>query len=456
MVYEHVKRYIVVQFFLDSLILAASWLGAFNFRFYILMDHTNLPSNVYILTPVVVLISILLLTYNRVYHSQSYLAWHKEYSMILLSQIESVAVLVLIIYNIQPTRLSRLTLLLFLILSILFLTMGHLISRKILYALRDKGKNLFRILLVGHGQNLNEYTNQVVSHPNTGIQFCGWYDPPQNKPFEVETMQGEFSHLLKNLRPNAIVISYPEEDVKKQEEILRQYHDHFIPIIVIPNFSYSMVGSSLEEFYGIPLLKINQPNFDVLSMTLKRTIDITGSLLGLILLSPLFLSLIVINKITSPGPAFYGQMRMTRGGRIFKMWKFRSMRVDAEKHSGPQWTVEDDPRRTRFGTFLRKTSLDELPQLWNVFRGEMSIVGPRPERPELIEKFQDEIPGYMLRHKMKAGITGWAQVNGWRGNTSLHKRIAFDLYYIRNWNILLDIKILLLTVIRGFINDNAY
>jgi exopolysaccharide biosynthesis polyprenyl glycosylphosphotransferase len=191
-------------------------------------------------------------------------------------------------------------------------------------------------------------------------------------------------------------------------------------------------------------------------LTGKRLLDIAGSTVGLVVLSPFFFVIGLIIKLTSPGPAFFGQERVGLNGTHFRMWKFRSMRVSADEEEKAGWTVENDPRRTTFGTFLRRTSLDELPQLWNVFLGQMSLVGPRPEQPEFVEVFRKEIPAYMLRHKMRAGITGWAQVHGWRGNTSLEKRTEFDLFYIRSWTLWLDIKILFMTLIRGFVNKNAY
>ncbi len=180
------------------------------------------------------------------------------------------------------------------------------------------------------------------------------------------------------------------------------------------------------------------------------------ALLALVVLSPLLVLLALLIKVSSPGPILYRQERMGLDGKTFSMLKFRSMAVDAESKSGPVWAKADDTRRTLLGSFLRKTSLDELPQFWNVFKGEMSLVGPRPERPVFVDRFKSEIPHYMLRHKVKAGITGWAQVNGWRGDTSLKHRIEFDLYYIRNWSYFLDIKILWLTLWKGFINRNAY
>src|SRR5262249_48491751 len=188
----------------------------------------------------------------------------------------------------------------------------------------------------------------------------------------------------------------------------------------------------------------------------KRAMDIVLSLVGLVLLSPVFLAVAIAVKLTSKGPVFFQQPRCGLNGRTFKMFKFRSMRVNAESQTGAVWAKKDDPRRTPIGKFLRETSLDELPQLINVLLGDMSLVGPRPERPEFISKFTQSIPSYMARHRVKAGITGWAQVNGWRGNTSLRKRIEYDLYYITHWTPWLDFRILFLTIFRGLVPQNAY
>jgi exopolysaccharide biosynthesis polyprenyl glycosylphosphotransferase len=184
--------------------------------------------------------------------------------------------------------------------------------------------------------------------------------------------------------------------------------------------------------------------------------DIVLSALGLIVLSPLLALIAVLVKLSSPGPIFYCQERCGLNGRSFRMLKFRSLRVDAEQKTGAVWAVKDDPRRTRLGAFLRQTSLDELPQLWNVLRGDMSLVGPRPERPVFIQQFSKTIPNYMVRHCVKAGITGWAQVHGWRGNTSLRKRLQYDLYYITHWTPWLDLRILWMTLFHGFVHRNAY
>jgi exopolysaccharide biosynthesis polyprenyl glycosylphosphotransferase len=212
----------------------------------------------------------------------------------------------------------------------------------------------------------------------------------------------------------------------------------------------------VEEIEGLPMVRLNDSPLGGWMAIGKRLMDIGLSAVALTLLSPVYLVLSIAVRLTSRGPIFYGQERMGLDGRTFKMWKFRSMKVDAEKETGAVWAKAGDDRRTPIGALLRSTSLDEIPQFWNVFTGDMSLVGPRPERPVFVHQFKREIPHYMLRHKVKAGITGWAQVNGWRGDTSLEKRIECDLYYIRNWSFILDMKILFLTIWKGFVNKNAY
>ncbi|MBN8555148.1 MAG: exopolysaccharide biosynthesis polyprenyl glycosylphosphotransferase [Deltaproteobacteria bacterium] len=224
--------------------------------------------------------------------------------------------------------------------------------------------------------------------------------------------------------------------------------------------SYSNVNNPVRTGIIIPTpeerdLQVVKAHLTTFDSFIKRTFDlfIIGVAL-IVFLIPMLLIAIAI-KLTSRGPIFYGQVRVGLDSRQFTMWKFRSMKLNSEQH-GAVWAIKNDPRRTKFGAFLRSSSLDELPQIWNVIKGEMSVVGPRPERPIFVEEFRKEIPHYDWRHQMKGGITGWAQVCGWRGNTSIEERVKYDLYYIKSWSLKFDIKILLLTFFRGFVNKNAY
>jgi Undecaprenyl-phosphate glucose phosphotransferase len=237
----------------------------------------------------------------------------------------------------------------------------------------------------------------------------------------------------------------------------RYLDEHTVDHRIIPDLGRTIrLRIEAETFDGLPVIVVSQGPLEGWNQVFKRAMDLVGSIVALILASPFFVAIPIVIKATSPGPVFYAQERMGWNGRRFNIYKFRSMPVDAERQSGPVWATEGDRRPTRVGAFLRKSNLDELPQFWNVLRGDMSLVGPRPERPMFIEEFKKKIPGYMLRHKIKAGITGWAQVNGWRGNTSLEKRIECDLFYISNWSIAFDFRIMVLTVFKGFFHRNAY
>jgi Undecaprenyl-phosphate glucose phosphotransferase len=230
-------------------------------------------------------------------------------------------------------------------------------------------------------------------------------------------------------------------------------HTKFIPDYnnIIPTKPYT------EDIQGLPVINIRYvPLSNTFNALVKRVMDIIGSLVGIVVASPLMLVLCLLIKLTSPGPLIYRQERVGLHNKTFWMYKFRSMEVQPESEEKKAWTVKNDPRVTGIGRFMRKTSLDELPQLFNILKGNMSLVGPRPERPFFVEKFREEIPRYMVKHQVRPGLTGWAQVNGYRGDTSIRKRIEYDLYYIENWSIGLDVKILLLTFVKGFINKNAY
>jgi exopolysaccharide biosynthesis polyprenyl glycosylphosphotransferase len=240
------------------------------------------------------------------------------------------------------------------------------------------------------------------------------------------------------------------------EKILRELANEMVDINVIPDlYQYAILRGSVEEFEGLPIITLSGSPMYGWNSIMKRALDLCIGVPVLMLALPVLALLACLVKLTSRGPVFYVQERMGFDGTVFRMVKLRSMYDDAERETGAVWAQDKDPRRTWLGAFLRSTSLDELPQLWNVCKGEMSLVGPRPERPVLIEGFRQSIPGYMLRHRVKAGMTGWAQVHGWRGNTSLEQRLEHDLYYVQHWSLLLDIKILWMTLWSGFVHRNA-
>ncbi|MEO5968489.1 MAG: exopolysaccharide biosynthesis polyprenyl glycosylphosphotransferase, partial [Bdellovibrionia bacterium] len=268
---------------------------------------------------------------------------------------------------------------------------------------------------------------------------------------------GQIREFVRKRNPDQVLLALPRSQYADLERILELLKDETMDVQLIPDIhEYITLGCAVEDFDGLPIVNLNDSPMNGWGSLAKRTTDIALSSIALLVLSPLMILIALAIKIFSPGRVFYKQERMGLDGRNFKMIKFRSMAPNAEASSGAIWAQPNDQRRTKLGIFLRSTSLDELPQLWNVMRGDMSLVGPRPERPVFVTQFRQEIPHYMLRHKVKTGITGWAQVNGWRGNTSLDRRIECDLYYIRNWSYFLDIKIIFLTLWKGLVNKNAY
>jgi Undecaprenyl-phosphate glucose phosphotransferase len=301
------------------------------------------------------------------------------------------------------------------------------------------------------------------AHPETGLRVAGVLAAEgADRGREVHGVPviggyGDLKRLLAESRPDLLVVALPAADSQQLEKILADVDDEVVNVRVVPDLPRIMtLRAQVEDLDGIPLISLREGPLLGWSAVQKRIFDIVFSGLALAVASPLIALIALAIRVTSGRPVFFVQERMGLDGRVFRMIKFRTMGQGAEDATGPVWTVPDDQRRTRLGAFLRSISLDELPQLWNVLRGDMSLVGPRPERPVFIEQFRREIPGYMLRHKIKAGLTGWAQVHGWRGNTSLHERVEHDLYYIQNWSLALDVKILLLTAWRGIVHRNAY
>lgn len=335
--------------------------------------------------------------------------------------------------------------------------------RRALVDMRRKGMNLKRILLVGYSRAAEEYIDRINQNPQWGYVVRGVLDDniERGTMYKGVKVIGRIENLLVILPQNhldEIAITLGLNEYYKLEKIVSLceksgVHTKFIPDYnnIIPTKPYT------EDLLGLPVIHIRHvPLNNTFNMMVKRTMDLAGALCGIAVFSPLMLLMAAIIKITSPGPLIFKQERVGLHNRPFKMYKFRSMEIQKDSEERRGWTVKNDPRVTGIGKFMRKTSIDELPQLFNVLKGDMSLIGPRPERPQFVEKFREEIPRYMVKHQVRPGMTGWAQINGYRGDTSIRKRIDYDLYYIENWTIGLDIKILFLTFFKGFINKNAY
>lgn len=352
---------------------------------------------------------------------------------------------------------SRLVFVCFGILSTLFTLIQRICLRAWLRELRRRGYNLRYMLIVGAGQVAKDLADRIRNHKELGIQLLGCLakDKTAEKIDSIPVI-GEYDDLtsvLQKMDIDQVVLALPLEDSYLIPKMMSKVMDSLVDVKVIPDmYRFISLGGSIEEFDGLPVIGVQEAR---INLSIKRLVDLVLSAILLIIFSPLLLLITLLVKLSSRGPIFYTQERVSYDGSPFKIYKFRTMVVDAES-SGAAWTTKKDSRVTGIGKILRSTSLDELPQLINVLFGHMSLIGPRPERPVFIEEFRKDIPRYMLRHKVPAGMTGWAQVNGWRGDTSISKRIEYDLYYIENWSLLLDIKILILTLFRGFRNKNAY
>ncbi|TNF30228.1 MAG: undecaprenyl-phosphate glucose phosphotransferase [Deltaproteobacteria bacterium] len=409
------------------------------------------------MAPVLVFSTLYSFHKNGLYRPQRFTSKYYEILSVMRGNIAGIIGFVIVLYFFGEERLSRLTILIYGAVSTLGFIIIRLLVRNFLRTIREKGYNLRHVLLIGNSNQLVEYVHTARHFKDSGIRFLGWIDSQGiAKEHDVPEIEISYDEYKKSNTPDAIVMSYAGVDSAKSQDFIKTHYNDVVPIQILPDLSYSMVGHQVEDFGGIPILGVNQPSLNPIELFLKRVFEFTATLIGLLIISPLMLLISIAVKLSSPGPIFYGQERVGHDGRTFKMWKFRSMKMADDDTDKKEWSNKENPRKTKVGDFLRRTSLDELPQLWNVLVGDMSLVGPRPEQPYFVEKFRHEIPGYMLKHKMKPGITGWAQVNGWRGDTSLHKRIECDIYYIKHWSFWFDIKILFLTFFKGFINKNAY
>ena len=342
-------------------------------------------------------------------------------------------------------------------------TLERNLIRTVLRSMRAKGYNQKHIILVGYSRAAEGYIDRVLANPEWGYRVRGILDDHKQWGYDYRGIKvigtlKELKPILDMNRLDEIAITLSLKEYAGLEQIVAVceksgVHTKFIPDYnnVIPTRPYT------EDLQGLPVINIRHvPLNDPLNAAMKRVVDIFGAVVALILFSPIMLVTAVLIKLTSPGPLIYCQERVGLHNRPFKMYKFRSMEVQAPEKEKSEWTTKRDPRVTPIGKIIRKTSIDEMPQLFNVLFGSMSLVGPRPERPYFVERFKEEIPRYMIKHQVRPGMTGWAQVNGYRGDTSITKRIEHDLYYIENWTLGFDFKILFLTFFKGFINKNAY
>lgn len=385
-------------------------------------------------------------------------AWH-----VIQANVIGMLVFILALYLRHQTNFSRMMIFVFFCVNVTLEIFMRNIIRIILRKIRSKGMNQKHVLLIGYSRAAEQYIDRVKTNPEWGYNIRGILADNVERGHEYKGVKvlGRIDNLMIVLPENKldeIVITLGLAEYHKLERIVNMceksgVHTKFIPDYnnVIPTKPYT------EDIQGLPVINIRRvPLNDPINRWMKRGVDIFGATVAIIIFSPIMLAVACAIRKTSPGPLVFEQERVGLQNKPFKMYKFRSMVVqDTAKEKG-EWTTKNDSRVMPVGKFIRKTSIDELPQLFNVLKGDMSLVGPRPERPQFVEKFKEEIPRYMIKHQVRPGMTGWAQINGYRGDTSIKKRIEHDLYYIENWTMGLDFKILFLTFFKGFINKNAY
>ncbi|ADL53340.1 undecaprenyl-phosphate glucose phosphotransferase [Clostridium cellulovorans] len=459
---------------MDLIILLVSFLITWYIRFnsgLIPVREVYLSFNEYLVPAIIIApIFILINAIFGTYVTKRYKTFYVEAIKIIQSNFVAWIIFIFLLFTFKIIDYSRYLLVTYYVVSTFALIFSRGVIRLVQRSYRSKGYNKWHVLVVGHSDICARFIRRVNRNRHWGYNIVGIID--DNYKIDAENHQevaltqeipilgkiADLEDILENTYVDEIYITLNLEEYKKVGKIIAIAEKHGVRIEIIPDFTkYISSKPAIDEFDGIPVINVRQiPLDEGINNVIKRTVDIIGSLILILITLPVMIFVYITIKITSPGPAIFKQERVGLNKQNFTMYKFRSMKIQKEEEEKAEWTTENDPRKTRFGSFIRKTSIDELPQFFNVLKGDMSLIGPRPERPFFVEKFKEEIPKYMVKHQIRPGITGWAQVSGWRGDTSIEKRIEYDIYYIENWSLAFDIKILFLTVFKGFVNKNAY
>ncbi len=466
MIKDNQKYFNRLHVLIDALIVIGSYLLAWFLQIKILTaPGTGVYSDAVYMLVLLPLVPGMLLLYSafNLYTPKRVQGRRLEYGNVIKANLLGLLIFLAMTMAVKKIDFSRGVVFTFFALNVTADIIARVIIRGLLRDMRRRGMNLKHILLVGYGQAAREYIDRILENPQWGYRVLGILDDNSERSTVYRGIRiiGRTEELVELMKVNTldeIAITLGLSEYYKLERIVAQceksgVHTKFIPDYgnIIPTKPYT------EDLMGLPVINIRYvPLSNTFNAIVKRAVDIVGSLVCLVLFSPAMLVTAVLIKLTSPGPLIFKQERVGLHNQPFIMYKFRSMEVQKANAEQKGWTTRHDPRVTGIGKFIRRTSIDELPQLINVLKGEMSLIGPRPERPQFVEKFREEIPRYMIKHQVRPGMTGWAQVNGYRGDTSIRKRIECDLYYIENWTLGVDIKILFLTVFKGFVNKNAY
>lgn len=469
MIKKHQKKLNKLQVLIDAVVVVIAYILAWYLRLYSgLFEKEGIPLSprIYMAALLIIVPGYLILYYFfHLYTAKRLQGRREELANIIKANVIGLLVLSLILFLGKGVLInfSRRVIFLFFVLNIVLEEISRILIRCALNKLRKQGFNLKHIVLVGYSRAAEEYIDRIKANPQWGYLVRGILDNHMERGtvYKGVKVLGKIDNLMVILPENkldeiAITLSLNEyAELAHIVDLCEKsgVHTKFIPDYnsIIPTKPYT------EDLLGLPVINIRHvPLNDGFNKGLKRLVDIVGSLFCIVLFSPVMLITAVLIKCTSKGPLIFKQERIGLHNKSFKMYKFRSMEVQAEEEEKKAWTTRNDPRVTGIGKIIRKTSIDEMPQFFNILKGDMSLVGPRPERPYYVEKYKEEIPRYMIKHQVRPGLTGWAQVNGLRGDTSIRERIESDLYYIENWTLGLDIKILFMTVFKGFVNKNAY
>ena len=451
---------------LDALITVISYITAWYLRIVVFQDASKgvLPMETYFAALYFIVPGYLALYWMmNLYRSKRFSSPWREVVDVFRANIVGLILFIVALYVINQPHFSRSMIFIFFGINTALMIAMRQAVRAVLRKIRKKGYNLKHILLVGYSRATEQYIDRIMANPEWGYVVNGVLD--DNVPvgtlyrgIPVLNTINALEDLLNKNEMDEIAITLSLADYDKLEELVNTCEKHGVHTKFIPDYN-SVIPSRpyTEDLQGLPVVNIRRvPLTNTFNLIVKRIVDIIGALIAIIVFSPVMIVAAIVIKAQDKGNVIFKQTRVGLHNKEFEMYKFRTMREQKEEDEAKRWTVKNDDRITPFGKFLRRTSLDETPQFFNILKGDMSLVGPRPERPQWVERFREEIPRYMIKHQVRPGLTGWAQVNGYRGDTSIRKRIDYDIYYIENWTLGFDFKILFLTFFKGFINKNAY
>ena len=434
-----------MQVCMDAGIIGAAYFFSWYLRFksgFFVQDAGVLPAKTYFSALFLIIPGYLLLySIFQLYMPRRVKSYRKELMDIIRANGIGFMIFILVLYFIKQEHFSRQMLCIFFFINISLEFASRYLIRTILWKMRKQGLNQKHILMIGESQMAEQYMDRLRENPKWGYQV-----------FAHLKDEEKLERILEGNELDEVVIALRAEDYGKLERIVDVCEKAGVHTKMIPDFG-NVISTRpyIEDVQGIPVIHVRRVPLNIMrNRAAKRAVDLIGATVAIILFSPVMLLTVLVVALTEEGSVIYRQERVGLHNQVFYMYKFRSMIMQDEEKEKAEWSTRNDPRITPVGKLIRRTSIDELPQLFNVLKGEMSLVGPRPERPQFVQKFRDEIPRYMVKHQVRPGMTGWAQINGYRGNTSIEKRIEYDLYYIENWTMVFDMKILILTIFKGF------